>query len=152
VGADDEDPLRSLGDVLGGADPRGEHAERYSAWAERLREKRRSARQTIAEADGTHRPGRAHSYWDPAQVYRESERVEQQAALDRPCTSDVHAAYAALDLPAGATAEQVDAQYRQLVKRHHPDRHRHAPEDVQAFHAERFRIVSDARALLRKLD
>lgn len=152
AGADDEDLLRSLAGVLGGTDPRGEQAERYSAWAERLREKRRSARQTIAEADGTHRPGRTHSYWDPAQVYRESERVEQQAALERPAPTDIHAAYAALELPAGATMEQVEAQYRRLVKRHHPDRHRHAPENVQAFHAERFRIVSDARALLRKLD
>ncbi|WP_334143894.1 J domain-containing protein [Rhabdothermincola sp.] len=152
VGAGDENPLRSLGDVFGGAGPRDEQAERYAAWAERLREKRRSARQTIAEADGTHPPGRSHSYWDPAQVYRESERVEQQAALDRPRTHDVHAAYAALELPTGATAEQVEARYRQLVKRHHPDRHRHEPEDVQAFHAQRFRIVSDARALLRRLD
>lgn len=137
-----------LGDRAGDAFA-GDPTERYAAWAERLRAKRENATQTFAPGSGHDR--QAPSYWDPAHVYRESARLEEELVVTSPRTIDIRAAYTALGLDVGASPEQVDATYRRLAKLHHPDRHRHEPEDVQAFHAERFRTVCNARKLLQQI-
>ncbi|MEJ5255180.1 MAG: J domain-containing protein [Acidimicrobiales bacterium] len=141
-----DDLLGDLDALLGCAadDP----AERYAAWVERLRSKREQAKRITATGGDDRRA--APSYWDPAHVYRESERIEEELALTSPCTSALRNAYAALGLSTDATPEQIEARYRQLAKLHHPDRHRHEPEDVQAFHAEQFRLVCNARKLLQQ--
>lgn len=41
---------------------------------------------------------------------------------------NVRLAYAALELPLGSDKEAVQAQYRELLKRYHPDKHATTPE------------------------
>lgn len=45
-----------------------------------------------------------------------------EAAADEPAVDPTDAAFAVLGLPAGATADQVKAAYREKVKQVHPDR------------------------------
>ncbi len=63
-------------------------------------------------------------------------RPRGNAALDE--------AYAVLDVPSDASDEAIDAAYRRLMSRYHPDRVAGAAEDVRALAEERARAINAA--------
>lgn len=60
---------------------------------------------------------------------------------------EVRDAYAALELPLGADREAVEAQFRVLLSRYHPDRHAGSPHLERTAHELTIRI-GEARGLL----
>lgn len=70
------------------------------------------------------RPGRAHAF-----------------------PREVRAAYAALELPLGAPRDEIDAAYRRLVARYHPDRHAQSAH-LQSVATELTVRIREARDLL----
>ncbi|MEO0480733.1 MAG: DnaJ domain-containing protein [Planctomycetota bacterium] len=63
---------------------------------------------------------------------------------------DQRRAYEVLGLDNGASLDQVRARHRELVKKHHPDRHRHLGKVAQEEASERFREVQQAYEFLTK--
>ena len=53
-------------------------------------------------------------------------------------------AYAVLDVPRSASNEDVDAAYRRLMSRYHPDRVAGAAEEIRALAEERARAINAA--------
>ena len=49
-------------------------------------------------------------------------------------TSEIRRFYANLELPLGATADEVKAAYRRLMLRYHPDKYADDPESARAAH------------------
>jgi curved DNA-binding protein CbpA len=56
--------------------------------------------------------------------------------------------YEILDLPPGATDEQIRAAYRILVQLHHPDRLQQVPASVRAYAEERLKKINEAYRVL----
>src|SRR5258705_11432545 len=56
--------------------------------------------------------------------------------------------YEILDLPPGATEEQIRAAYRILVQLHHPDRLQQVPANVRAYAEERLKKINEAYRVL----
>lgn len=64
--------------------------------------------------------------------------------------SDRRRAFQVLGLEPGASLDEVRSRHRELVKKHHPDRHRHLGEVAQEEAGERFREVQEAYETLTK--
>jgi len=62
----------------------------------------------------------------------EPARVNPKAGRVHSFTREVREAYAALELPLGSDREAIEAAYRALILRYHPDRHAQAPHLQQA--------------------
>lgn len=56
----------------------------------------------------------------------------------------LEAAYAELDVPSNASNEAIDAAYRRLMSRYHPDRVAGAAEDVRTLAETRARAINAA--------
>jgi toxoflavin biosynthesis protein ToxD len=56
--------------------------------------------------------------------------------------------YEILDLPPGATEDQIKAAYRILVQLHHPDRLQQVPASVRAYAEERLKKINEAYRVL----
>ncbi len=143
-------PLNPPGDV--GSDrpvssPSQATADQYNAWAQRLRQKRVNAQRAIADDESTADPLAAN--WSSTNVFTESQRVADNDLRAHHDPVGVSAAYAVLGLDMGTPLDEVDARYRILAKRHHPDRFIGADEAVQREHAEMFRAISTARDVVR---
>jgi DnaJ-domain-containing protein 1 len=55
-------------------------------------------------------------------------RPPRERARGAPSDTDLRRWYANLELPYGATADEVRAAYRRLMRRYHPDRHHGDPD------------------------
>lgn len=60
------------------------------------------------------------------------DRTTGGSASVRAETPEIRRFYANLELPLGATAEEVKAAYRRLMRRYHPDKHSKDPERARA--------------------
>ena len=79
-----------------------------------------------------------------------SKRARRPAAPPPPTSSPRERALAMLGLEPGASAGQIRRRHRQLVKRHHPDRHAHLGPLAAAEATERFRAIQQAYELLTR--
>lgn len=127
--------------------PDGAQVDQYSAWAERMRSKRSRNQEMIDGRPDDEQPG----YWNPDTVFTESERVAQEEISSRPDPLVIHGLLKTLDLSSGATSDEISAAYKNLVKRHHPDRYVQADEPTRSFHDERMREITTAYRSLRTL-
>jgi DnaJ-domain-containing protein 1 len=120
-------------------------AERYSAWADRLRDKRRRDQARIR---GDQADGAGGSHWNADTVIgRPGEHEFSTPGLPVP-SSEVAARLGVLGLEPGATPEQINLAYRRLAKVHHPDRWAEADEATQRHHSEAMLRINGAyRAL-----
>lgn len=59
--------------------------------------------------------------------------------------------YANLELPLGATLDEVRAAYRRLMRRYHPDKHHHDPARAEAAHQLSHQLREAYEGLLRHL-
>lgn len=125
-------------------------ADQYSAWAERLRQKRVSAQRDIAGTapDPAGPPREAH--WSSQSVFTESQRVVDNDLGAHRDPVGISAAYAVLGLESDASLDEIDARYRRLAKQHHPDRFITSDAATQREHAERFRSINTARDVVRQ--
>ncbi len=57
--------------------------------------------------------------------------------------------YKVLELPRGATRDEVEAAYKRLARTYHPDRHTDRDSKTQQAAMERMREINQARDLLR---
>lgn len=119
-------------------------AERYSDWADRMREKKNRIRQ---EQDGP-----VASYWTTDALFEESRRLEHEELHDRPNPWRVQELLAVLDLRTGATPTDIGDAYRKLAKQHHPDRFVQADEETQRFHADKMISIAAAYRTLKTLE
>jgi DnaJ-domain-containing protein 1 len=60
--------------------------------------------------------------------------AEAAEAEPRSDAAELHRFYANLELPFGATADEVKRAYRRLIGRYHPDRHHDDPERSATAH------------------
>ncbi len=139
IGARDD--TRGGGDGEASGEPLGE----YAAWRERMRRKSERNREFIdlTAEDPTSADDRPPSagYWDPEDLFRDSERVAREEGDH----------LAVLELRADATSGQITAAYRSLAKRHHPDRWSSADPEVRHHHEERMAAVNEAYAALKAM-
>jgi len=141
------DPEHTLSQLGGGADLTDDaRAERYSEWAERMRQRRCPG--TAAEP-ATDAAASTAGYWSSEALFADSRRLEQEEPRENPWR--VRQLLAVFDLAEGATPAEVGSAYRRLAKQHHPDRYISADPDTQAFHAEHMRRIIDAYHELRQL-
>jgi DnaJ-domain-containing protein 1 len=112
-------------------------ADRYSAWAERLRAKRQRDQERILGAEDAAEGARG--YWHADDVLAGAETA---ASAD-------DEALGVLGLARGATAEEVVVAYRRLAKQHHPDRWVGADEATRRAHAETMLRVNAALQTVR---
>jgi DnaJ-domain-containing protein 1 len=142
------DPEHTLSQLGGSFAPTDDaRAERYSEWAERMRQRRRPAGGPGAtEPDGA---AATAGYWSSEALFEDSRRLEQEEP--RPNPWRVRELLAVFDLTEGATPAQIGTAYRRLAKQHHPDRYISADPDTQAFHADRMRHIIDAYRELKQL-
>lgn len=137
IGARDE--TRAAED--GGDD--GEPVGDYAAWRERMRRKSERNREfidlTAKDPASAADPPPGAGYWDPEDLFRDSDRVAREEADH----------LAVLDLRADATATQITAAYRGLAKVHHPDRWSGAEPGVRRHHEQRMAAVNEAYAALK---
>ena len=127
------------------SDPTGpSDAERYSAWADRLRDKRTRNQATIlgVPADDPW----ANGYWSTDSVRSSDDPVDEPGIV--PDVMRRGRLLSELGLDACATPDEATLAYRSLAKVHHPDRWVEADEATQAHHAEEMlRLNAVYRAL-----
>jgi len=131
--------------------PRAQHlgdrpddAERISAWADRMRQKRERDQAAIL-GDQTAEPSSA-GYWSSRHVSGGDDPTTEPGVVADPARRS--RLLGELGLAADASAEDVAGAYRQLAKRHHPDRWAEADEATQHRNAEEMlRINAVYRAL-----
>ena len=141
------DPEHTLSQLGGSAALNDDaRAERYSEWAERMRQRRRPAAGTADAAPGA---GATAGYWSSEALFADSRRLEQEEPRQNPWR--VRELLAVFDLNEGATPAEIGTAYRRLAKQHHPDRYVSADPDTQEFHADRMRRIIDAYHELRQM-
>jgi DnaJ-domain-containing protein 1 len=86
---------------------------------------------------------RPHDNRERGSANQRTRSRQQEAPRPRPTPTRARA-LETLGLPAGATAEQIRKRHRELVRRFHPDRHRHLGEVAQREATERFRRIQQA--------
>lgn len=103
----------------------------------------------VAKAEATHAAARlqaaARGLWALGRASVEGEldeelsriraevEAEEAFAPGMPTeTSEVRRFYANLELPLGASVDEVKAAYRRLMRRYHPDKHSKDPEQARA--------------------
>jgi DnaJ-domain-containing protein 1 len=126
---------------------RSDDAQRYSAWADRLRDKRTRDQATIL---GSPTDPVATGNWSSDSVRTGDDPVDEPGVV--PDQRRLGRLLAELGLESGASAEQVAAAYRALAKVHHPDRWIEADETTQTHHVEQMvRLNAVYRALRTEL-
>jgi DnaJ-domain-containing protein 1 len=138
------DPEHTLSQLGASALTDDARAERYSEWAERMRQRRPSTGEAGQPADG---PAATANYWSCEALFAESRRLEEEEPRQNPWR--VRELLAVFDLTEGATPAELGTAYRRLAKQHHPDRYVSADPHTQAFHAEHMRRIIDAYRELR---
>lgn len=141
------DPPEARNQWISMDEPAAEQADQYSAWADRMRNKR-SRNQEMINGVSEAEPA---TYWTTDTVFAESERVAQDEVSKRPDPLVVHSFLRTLQLGSGASAAEIVCAYKRLVKEHHPDMFLQADSDTQAFHDERMREINTAYRALRSL-
>ncbi len=76
--------------------------------------------------------------------YRESEAIF--AMFD----SGIDAAYQILEVDKSITDEELKKAYKQLARKHHPDKVSHLGPDIQKSSEERFKRISEAYDKIKK--
>jgi hypothetical protein len=106
------------------------HALRTVVHPRRSRAEREAERRLEEELRRTREEGRGETGSAP--------RVEEESAL-------IRRYYANLELPFGATASEVRAAYRRLIRRYHPDRHHGDQEAAKTANelTQRLRVAHD---------
>jgi DnaJ-domain-containing protein 1 len=82
-----------------------------------------------AEPDPGGRPGADTSAGADARQAPPRRRRRGEVVL--PDDAEIRRYYANLELPLGASADEVKAAYRRLMRRYHPDHHQGSPEQAQ---------------------
>lgn len=124
-------------------------ADQYSAWAERLREKRTRNQERIRGAQSDVPDERA-TYWTTEALFDESQRVEQEELESGDFVRHTRQLLAMFNLNEGASMKQITDAYRGLAKLHHPDRYVAADADTQHKHADQMQRLNAAYRALRK--
>jgi DnaJ-domain-containing protein 1 len=124
---------------------RSDEAERISAWADRMRQKRERDRAAIL-GDTEPKAGAA-GYWS-------SEHLEcgDDPTLDPGVVADPSRRgrlLGELGLTADADADDIASAYRRLAKKHHPDRWAEADEATRRLNAEEMMRVNAVYRALR---
>src|SRR3954466_1574646 len=141
------EPEHTLSQIGGSFAPTADaRAERYSEWAERIRQKRAPGGGAEPAPDG---PAGTAGYWSSEALFADSRRLEEEEPRQNPWR--VRQLLAVFDLTEGATPAELGTAYRRLAKQHHPDRYVSADPDTQAFHADRMRHIIDAYRELKQL-
>ena len=121
-------------------------AERYSAWADRLRDKRRRDQARIRGGDTA--DGADRSHWNADTVIGRHGDHETGPSGLPVSSSELTDRLGVLGLEPGATSEEINLAYRRMAKVHHPDRWAEADEATQRHHSEAMLRVNAAyRAL-----
>lgn len=120
-------------------------AERYSAWAGRMRAKRDRDQATILGD----RPQPAADNWSTASTIGMGGEDHPLIDHARPDDWETARALEALGLDRRAGSAEMAAAFRNLAKLHHPDRWAEAESDVQREHAEAMLQVNAAYRTLR---
>jgi DnaJ-domain-containing protein 1 len=123
-----------------------DRAAEYSAWAERLREKRETAKRRISGSEP-----QQQSYWEADHVFRESARVAEEELATRPDPLILTGKLGVLGLDDSASAADIERAYRRLAKQHHPDFHHDADEMTRTYHADQMRQINEAYRALKHL-
>ena len=127
-----------------------DEAARYEEWVDRLHERRVLLQRTVAEIDGRLTTEAAPSYWEAAQVFADGRPTAEVPDEGAPTQAEVMHALAVLDLPVGASADEVASRFRSVVKLHHPDIHVDADDATRAEQTVRFRTANQAINVLRR--
>jgi DnaJ-domain-containing protein 1 len=135
--------------VLVDAEAAAAEAKRYTDWADRMRTKRQRDQAHIRGVDFVPLDdGPVH--WTAETVIGRAGRheVSDPSAVGAP--AELVEALGQLGLEPGASPEEAAVAYRQLAKRHHPDRWASAEPDVQQEHSEAMMRVNAAYDALRR--
>ncbi|MGZ4784608.1 MAG: J domain-containing protein [Acidimicrobiales bacterium] len=120
-------------------------AERISAWADRMRQKRLRDQAAIL-GETADQPSSA-GYWSSAHVSGGDDPTAEPGVVADP--SRRARLLGELGLSGDATSEDVAGAYRQLAKRHHPDRWAEADEETRRSNAEEMMRVNAVYRALR---
>lgn len=139
---------------LGQTDPRlfekKTRADEYSAWAERLREKRNKNQQHIRQAQGEgDGDGSSPNYWTTEALYDESRRVQAEELGSGSPGHSNRELLALFNLTEKASAADITDAYRRLAKLHHPDRYVEADRETQDHHADQMQRINAAYRALK---
>ena len=139
-------------DDLNAAAPRPTEssAERYSAWADRLRDKRTRDQETIRGTQAADDLGEPGANWSAEAVLGDDDPVDDPGVA--PDQMRVSRLLSELGLEADASCADAALAYRNQAKVHHPDRWVEADDTTQAHHAEEMlRLNAVWRALKSQL-
>lgn len=92
--------------------------------------------------------------WHSSALRRAIRDANADAERKRPSKAKINEALGALGFiveDGVPSRQEVRRKFLTLAKRHHPDRHTHAPAEEQRLHAERFREADEAAKLLSSL-
>ena len=120
-------------------------AERISAWADRMRQKRRRDQAEIL-GDAAPRASAAGN-WCSDHVTGADDPASEPGVVTDP--SRVSRLLGELGLPHDASADDVAGAYRRLAKQHHPDRWAEADEATRRLNAEEMMRVNAVYRALR---
>ena len=120
---------------------------RYSAWADRMRDKRRRDQARIRGIDLDDSTERSN--WRSDTVLGRSGPHEVTEEVGSPRSDAVTERLGVLGLQPGASSDEIALAYRRLAKLHHPDRWAEADEATQQHHSEEMLRVNAAYRALR---
>jgi DnaJ-domain-containing protein 1 len=125
--------------------------ERVSAWADRLRDKRRRDQERIraAETAGSDEPAAGPAHWSAESVLGRDDAHGAGFDLLAPVSSRRIECLGVLGLDPAAGDDDIALAYRNLAKQHHPDRWAEADQATQATHAEAMLRINAAYRALR---
>ena len=119
---------------------------RYSAWADRLREKRQRDQAHVRGVDAADpRP----SPLERSHRHRSAGPARGGRPVLAPAPGEADRQLGVLGLEPGASAEEVNLAYRRLAKVHHPDRWAEADAATRRHHSEEMLRVNAAYRALR---
>jgi DnaJ-domain-containing protein 1 len=121
-------------------------SERYSAWADRMRDKRVRDQARIRGAAGDQAE---RSNWNADTVIGRAGEHEVRPDSTPLARAEMTLRLGVLGLEPGATPDDIALAYRQLAKVHHPDRWAEADEATQRHHSEEMLRVNAAYRVLR---
>ena len=139
-----DQPIRQAPPTNGAPADGSSDADRYSAWADRLRDKRARNQATIL---GSEDDAETVTNWAADWVISGDDPVDDTGIV--PDQMRRGRLLSELGLESGATSEQITLAYRALAKVHHPDRWVDADEAVQLDHAEQMLRVNAVYRALR---
>ncbi len=120
-------------------------AERISAWADRMRQKRQRDQDEILGHDAP--KATSASYWSSDHVSGGDDPTDEPGVVADP--SRRSRLLGELGLPGEATSEDIALAYRRLAKQHHPDRWAEADEATRHRNAEEMMRVNAVYRALR---